>query len=165
MRTIDGKVYRYAVLPLPKGNEKSSLALNELNSIMKSWAKYLDSYAFQADRLFKDGESLFCKGTESTCVASIGSALHRSNKYAISAIELPSKKDTPSGAGRTDLWLYTGKQQFYIEAKIRRPHKKLSQLQTTFVGNKGNGSARSLISTGFRDYQKTTGTWHRIRPS
>ena len=156
------KAYYYDVQPIFKGKESSS-ALNELQKIMQNWVAYLDHYATQAATLFKGGESLFCRGNESMCVASIGSAMHRSNKSAISAIEMPTPKDTKSGfLGRTDLWLHTGKQQFYIEGKLRRDTKKPSQLLTTYVGAKGKGSASSLISTGFRDLQKSAGTWHRI---
>jgi len=158
-----GKVYKYQVIPLVNSG-KSSGAVEELTKIMTNWGAYLDLYAHQANDLFKGGESLFCQGSESMCVASISSAVHREAPFAVSAIELPDpSKDTKSGGtGRVDLWLCTGGHQFYIEGKLRRPSKKLSQLRTTFVGN-GKGSASSLISIGFRDYQKSTGTWSQIR--
>lgn len=152
-----GKIYKIKAFPLSANKERSD-ELSVLCKTMKNWGEYLDYYARVCQNLFDGGESVFEKGAEPMCMASLATAIHRSDKKALTAVELPDKKSAnPSGGGRVDLWAYTNDYQFNIEGKLNRKNIGLEELEKVFVG-KGKGSATGLISKGFRDFQKSTGT-------
>ncbi|WP_374327687.1 hypothetical protein [Azonexus sp.] len=159
----NGLIYIYEAFAINNSSNESP-ELDTLVSALQSWGKYLDFYEDVSSEIFVGGEALFCVGTEQMCIASLAGAIHRDNKDALSAVERPVAKDAKSSFfGRLDLWLYMNQHQFHVEGKLARKHMPIDKIETIFVGNGGRGSASSLISVGFRDFQKSTGNWSRVR--